>query len=673
MAIPSIKICDYPLSSNLNNRVSQDIINKYTSGYNLSTTGSVSNGCFTGTAFNIYLTTSTYNQNYNLMTYPWTIEFDARWTSVSQNTNRIFAILNNDTVKFGMSYKNLPTTYTSSYFNQTNWEVLNKWRTYTIVYHDDYVSLYIDGEEKFTIRGFTFPKYRSNQNSSCISLGNGNNNTFQLRNFTYIDGYKREFNPITLNNEFPCGCIVRKAVMNVPLDITIPFPYKQFTDTEFFLTNTVDKLFIPQKYYSRSDEYTIHFSPDNVAKLNITTDDEIRFTFAHNQGLYHVHKQEYTFVLKKNVYEYRIPHVPFGYISDLDVRYKVFYNRKFIHPYRHYKFNLWNGLLIVLNDDFQFNEGDELSILLFYVGNHKLNNTITDLPMSGYINLKRNEIDRNYTNDLMVVYVNGKLVPQEYITQMSNSLFKVSKDIQSRYNLEVRSLSPRVNELVPYFKTHANIPDIPTQYQYQEFPCYCFISGYENPHGRYILDADLDPITIHDLLMTHKDWYISLLHHGVKEYAKDSYMRYTLNFYRDDYYPEPEEVRVIGQIRGIHDDHDFVEDSPTALLIGKLSPSMGQVLNDQVLMSVKINDIYNADTSNHNQDVSGILCRLVNIKNDFNDPHPVYYTLETSSYELNNYDYILEWVISTKANGKGEVIYRKTINCFPYNDPYANA
>lgn len=664
-------IFDYPLNINTNNSVSQDTINKYLSVYTPTINGSVNNGYFSGSNFSIQLKKSKYNQNYNLDTSPWSIEFDYRCVNPIENNylikiNKRLDQLNNYSIY--ISYKNTynPNGVTDGYFTYTIPESelnsLKTWRHYQIVYDNNIVYLYIDGNQKKAVRGFQIPTEFTMSSNSFIQIGNHN---FELKNFSYNAGYKETIKSKESFYEFTSKVIVRPPRTNQAMNIKIPFPYKQFKDMNFFITD-IDGKFISEKYYERIDDDTIHFSGENVYYLNLTVDDDIRFTFCHNKEFYHINKFEYTFNLTEGINSYKVP-LTFGQIMDLNARYKIFYNRTYLDPEKNYNFSLYEAKLI-FDDDFIITTGDEVSILVFYTGN-KLNDTVADLPMSGYINLKRHEIDRNYNNDLLAIFVNGKLVDRENIIHMSNNMYKINKDIKSRYDLQVKCLSPKINELIPFYKTHSNMMTKPKQYQYQEFPCSCFIKGYDIPHGRYILDADLDPITIHDLLMIHKEYYISLVHHGVSEFS-DKSIRYTINFYRDDFYPEPEQVSVIGQIKSINDYHEYVSDSPTALLIGKLPATMSQVLTDQVLMSTKIENIYISDTDNHDEDISGIICRLKILDNKLNIKYPIYYTLETTDYELNNYVNILEWVISTKKDGNGEIIYRKTINCFPYNNPY---
>jgi hypothetical protein len=71
----------------------------------------------------------------------------------------------------------------------------------------------------------------------------------------------------------------------------------------------------------------------------------------------------------------------------------------------------------------------------------------------------------------MAIFVNGKLVDRDDIIRVSNSIYKISRDIGSTYNVDVRSLSPRVNSLSPYYKKLEPLQSTPIQesaYEYME-------------------------------------------------------------------------------------------------------------------------------------------------------------------------------------------------------------
>ena len=141
---------------------------------------------------------------------------------------------------------------------------------------------------------------------------------------------------------------------------------------------------------------------------------------------------------------------PYYAMLDLRTRFKVFLNRKALVQGRDYSINIYRGF-IKFEDHIMIGLRDDIDIICFYTGT-KYNKAIPELPMSGYIYFNKYEIDRNLNKNLIAVFVNGKLVQRKDILDISNNIHKVSRDIKSRYNLEVLNLSPRVDSLVPRFK-----------------------------------------------------------------------------------------------------------------------------------------------------------------------------------------------------------------------------
>lgn len=236
------------------------------------------------------------------------------------------------------------------------------------------------------------------------------------------------------------------APNNAVLDIEIPFPYKQFTEMQFFVTDNEGRL-IPQAYYDRIGERTIRIK--NAVPFGITEEDDIKFTFCHNKGQYAVQKMELHISGEDGIRKYDI-NSPYYAMLDLRTRFKVFLNRKALVQGRDYSINIYRGF-IKFEDHIMIGLRDDIDIICFYTGT-KYNKAIPELPMSGYIYFNKYEIDRNLNKNLMAVFVNGKLVQRKDILDISNNIHKVSRDIKSRYNLEVLNLSPRVDSLVPRFK-----------------------------------------------------------------------------------------------------------------------------------------------------------------------------------------------------------------------------
>lgn len=458
---------------------------------------------------------------------------------------------------------------------------------------------------------------------------------------------------------------------NTVVTVNIPFPYKKFTEMGFFLTK-MDGTFIPEYYYDRINETQIKFKNGNP--LNIGGDDEIRFTFCHKHGFYAVNKYEESVVLESGKYSYQF-HTPYNSTANLQQRVRVFYDRQFLYPNMElYKFDSQTGI-IKLNSDFVVDESHLLSFLCFYTGTKQNDHTITRLPMSGYIEFNQKYVDRVYDKDLFSVFLNGRMVDRKDIIDISNRIHKISTDLQTRYNLEVMNLSPRINSLVPYFKE-----------KYEEKKPDKFVNGYEFPCTikvyypdmfikRFYVDPDiLNPVEYKHLVPDNLEWYITLLHHGLSETEKAKGVTYKLKFFRDNYMPTPEYVNVIGQIRLKGNEEQYYPDSPTAMFMGQIPAEMNNAFYDTPIMSIKAKLIFDNDTTfNGMQDsIDGIMCRM-EINPTLQDKyHHLYYELDSTDYEHDTQVGIFEWVISDEVNGKGNVYYRKTISMLPYNPPVDN-
>lgn len=274
--------------------------------------------------------------------------------------------------------------------------------------------------------------------TDTVTITGGNSNSFEGK--VVITVLKSELEP----KEF--FCTISVAPNNAVLDIEIPFPYKQFTEMQFFISDNEGRL-IPQAYYDRINERTIRIK--NAVPFGITEEDDIKFTFCHNKGQYAVQKMDLHISGEDGIRKYDI-NSPYYAMLDLRTRFKVFLNRRALVQGKDYSINIYRGY-IKFEDHIMINLRDDIDIICFYTGT-KYNKAIPELPMSGYIYFNKYEIDRNLNKNLMAVFVNGKLVQRKDILDISNNIHKVSRDIRSRYNLEVLNLSPRVDSLVPRFK-----------------------------------------------------------------------------------------------------------------------------------------------------------------------------------------------------------------------------
>ena len=710
-------IANFKLHTDGNNSVTNVDANRdmrVTGSFN----GNYNSGCFTGNSATITLNRPNVNNYTNPYTgMPWEIDFQIYIPNCPKDKT-ILTISNPSSDP----NRNRSVTITTKDYPSNNYEITVPINVFSSGWMyckiqctgagGDLIFYANNQQYGNTIRGFILTADLGV--NASISFANIGIN-YNLANIIIFMDYLTNTDRYNSQYDMSLRFIVKKALLtNTPLMVDIPFPYTQFTEMEFFLTDSEGN-FIPSSYYTRLDENTLYFNGSSVTALNINDVDQIRFTFVHNRGMYAINKMEYNVKSQANIYRYKLPS-PFNKLLDLNMRYRIFFDRKLvgrIDSTNEYTINKKTGELVFDKDKIPITKsGIDISMLVFYTGT-KYNTAIPTLPMSGYVYFKKNEIDRNYNKDLCCFFLNGKLVNRDNIIKMSNNIYKISKDLKSRYNIEVMNTSPRINELIPFYKKFGRRNSIPDQYLYKEIETIFFVprsNATEQPHGRQTFDPEtVNILTIpHHVLPNHQDWYITLMQHGTYESEfKDRHITYTIDFYKDDYATKPSPISVLGQIRLQGNFEDYVPNSPTALLIGTIPERLTTCFTDTVICTVQAKTIYDADTYNHGKDIDGVLVRLeidptkaktkyevakpldtaqrydgkwVDLDWNLNssgtrDRHilpQIYYEMEADEYEKDNYINLLEWVVSEKANGEGQVYYRKTINVFPDNNPYAD-
>ena len=480
--------------------------------------------------------------------------------------------------------------------------------------------------------------------------------------------------------------------------IEIPFPYKQFTDTEFILTQvtypggvvpkpklmisaaamastSVDNLFIPQRLYSRYDEY--HLLLSNELDLNVG--DEIRFTFCHNDAKYHIKKMEMSFDAQGNAsYYFLDPSIPYKKkIDDIDIKMLVFVNRRQVLLNIDYTIDTDKGILTFINNNLATQPNDKIDIVCFYTG---IDDTaIADLPMSGYIYLKRNMIDRNYNNNLMATFINGKLIERDKILHISNNIYKVKEDIKTRHDLQILNMSNRIDCMVPFYKqatqyppfdvygfnpTTSNITD-EREIKFMEYcmPISVTVLRYVNRRQHVYMYHNpiyFDPI----FLLENKDMWISFNH-----VSSPAGLSYKMTFYDDDVSMEPsKDMQVKLELHFKSPFEETMEESRSTIILCVLPPVVtGGITNDYCYASIQIKQIINLDIWNNRflESCDGVTIRMESgLMRTYQDtPAELYYTLDTNKFE----DYekeqitIFEYRISDHYDGLGNVTYRKEL------------
>lgn len=479
-------------------------------------------------------------------------------------------------------------------------------------------------------------------------------------------------NPVYINKEFSSQIKVRfqSDITDKDLKVKIPYPYEQFTDFPFFVTDS-NGYFISENYYTKSEDEK-YIIIKKGSPIGLVNGSDIRFTFCHNQGYYSTQKFEQHIECTKNIYEYQLKS-PFNKIQNLDLRYKVFLRRVAINRDKEVKnFNIDNftGKLYI-DTHISIKTGDTIDVVCFYTGTIETQ-SIPNLPMSGYIYLKKNEIDRNYNNNLMAVFVNGKLIPRSKIIHESNNIYKISEDIKSRYNLDIRNMSPRIGSLVPFYKRNTpRIVDFEIQQWIQEIPCKIVVpdDNYNIPQNRYRIEDDCNPILIKFPTLTfHKDHYLSFIHHGYSENKNP--ISYRIKFFQDDYIKTPSPFKVYTELRYKTEGYEEkFELSPTRILLGEVPSIVTNTSEDISMFSIQIKNIIENDTfrNDNHKAVNAIKVYLENLQTKKDRKQYIYYELNSSNYEINNWVELFDIVISSERNGLGMVHYHKRIRVLPMN------
>ena len=238
-------------------------------------------------------------------------------------------------------------------------------------------------------------------------------------------------------------------------------PYPKDADTVYDKTPFmlfIRGVFFPDSMYkifkdkNRGDRMFLILN--NNTPSYIKKDDILDFVFCSTNDHSNISKLEYhTELTDTKVNEVHIPYI-YSEVLDLSERVMIFYGGSYIDSTR-YSINKYNMLVTLYDIPYKGDKDRSLSIIFFYSGSSS-NGAISYVPQSGYIKFDETNMDRNVNKDLMLVFVNGLLVPKTDIIDINNSLKKISKDLGSRYDLNILSCSPLVKELKPLF-TNKNI------------------------------------------------------------------------------------------------------------------------------------------------------------------------------------------------------------------------
>lgn len=203
--------------------------------------------------------------------------------------------------------------------------------------------------------------------------------------------------------------------------------------------------------------YTITKDDENteaVLKLNtkysslLKQGDTIDFIFCYLPSSGVVSKKEYETKLVSNVIQ-----LPYVYAEPIDLseRILVFINGSFIE---NDNYSIDKTKRTITLDDSMDLSGN-INIVFLYTGSNT-SGSIGYLPQSGYIFFDEHTIDRNLNKEMLMVFVNGLLVPKSEIHDVSNSLKKITRNINTRYDLNIVTCSPLVTEFKKLYDPENN-------------------------------------------------------------------------------------------------------------------------------------------------------------------------------------------------------------------------
>lgn len=254
-----------------------------------------------------------------------------------------------------------------------------------------------------------------------------------------------------------------ETLNNGDMIIDIPFPYKKFTDTPFFIIDIKENLLIPERYYSRVSKNVLKIK-DPSNELKLTKDSQIKFIFLHNKNKLDITKFEYSFKnnytstsIEDNMhgtfdsYIHNLPNIQGLYDKNYNINFQLYFNRKMIFPEINYRIDFSNNKLIIFNSENLSQKNLYFDIVCFYSESEN-NSVVQNLPQSGYIYLDKNLLDRNYNPNLMALFLNGLLVNKDNILQINNDIYKINTDIQTRYDLNILNMSPKIETFIPFYK-----------------------------------------------------------------------------------------------------------------------------------------------------------------------------------------------------------------------------
>lgn len=225
-------------------------------------------------------------------------------------------------------------------------------------------------------------------------------------------------------------------------NFTIPYPNAPFKDLKFILT--IGSTFIPATDYYSDNEIISLYDTSNIKKGR-----KLRFTFIHNNGFSYISKKEVSVKLSAGQTEVDIPS-PYYKLLNLNNRMMVFYGRTYLDKERYIINNKDRKMLLL---DFPIKDDSHPLTFVFFYNGSELNGMPAYVPESGYVCFMRKETINNFNKEMYMMFVNGRKVCKSELLDVSNTLKKINKDIERRFDLCVLNCAPTITELKEKYDT----------------------------------------------------------------------------------------------------------------------------------------------------------------------------------------------------------------------------
>lgn len=241
------------------------------------------------------------------------------------------------------------------------------------------------------------------------------------------------------------------------LSFEIPYPNKEssgFTDSPFIVF--IRGLFVSDSHYTITEDKVSNkkYIKFDKESYTIKKGDQVDFVFCYTPGYATITKTECIRNLTDG--EGNIVNLPYIYMEPVQLyeRVLVFYGGTYIDESR-YIVDRHKRTITFYDIPYKGDKNREVIIVFFSTASSS-SGSVGYIPQSGYIYFNDHQIDRNINNEMLMIFVNGLLVPKANVFDVSNSIKKVTRNLKTRYDLNIINCSPLVTEFKPLYDPENN-------------------------------------------------------------------------------------------------------------------------------------------------------------------------------------------------------------------------